>query len=78
MDGLWRGEKKKREREAIYKHEEVLGSGESRDKHVTTLTAPFRTDLDTPIPTLYIKTSLFFLIYSLYYLSYVLLHSFLY
>jgi hypothetical protein len=27
MDGLWRGEKKKREREAIYKHEEVLESG---------------------------------------------------
>ena len=38
MDGLWRGEKNKREREAIYKHEEVLGSGRSHDKNVTTPT----------------------------------------
>ena len=38
MDGLWRGEKKKREGSYLHTHEEVLGSGESRDKHVTTPT----------------------------------------
>jgi hypothetical protein len=54
--------RKEEERGGSYLHtyEEVLESGESRDKHVITLTPPFRTDLDTPIPTLYIKTSLFF------------------
>lgn len=54
--------RKEEERGGSYLHiyEESPGSGESRDKHVTTLTPPFRADLDTPIPALYTKTSLFF------------------
>jgi hypothetical protein len=59
----WTLERRKEEERGgsyLHTHEEVLGSGESRDKHVTTPTPPFRTDLDTPIPALYTKTSLFF------------------
>ena len=61
MDGLWRGEKEEeRGGSYLHTHKEVLGSGGSRDKHVTTLTPPFRTDLDTPIPALYTKNLSFF------------------
>ena len=61
MDGLWRGEKEEeRGGSYLHTHEEVLGSGGSRDKHVTTPTPPFRTDLDTPIPALHTKNLSFF------------------
>jgi hypothetical protein len=59
----WTLERRKEEERGgsyLHTHEESPRSGESRDKHVTTPTPPFRTDLDTPIPTLHIKTSLFF------------------